>query len=251
MPRAAVYILAAVLGACVGSFLNVLIFRLPRGEEFVRTPSHCMSCGRRLRWYELIPIVSFCIQKGRCRGCGAKLSAQYPTVEALNALVWVLTAGLYFGDWLHSLLYCALFSVLTVLSVIDWRTFEIPDGLNIALLALGVLQLIADLPSWSEYVIGMLCVSVPFLLVWLVTRGAGIGMGDVLLMAASGLLLGWKRILLAVLVGSVVGAVIHLFRMRRGAGRKLAFGPYLSFGIWFSALFGDFVIGAYLSLLGL
>lgn len=251
MPRAAVYILAAVLGACVGSFLNVLIFRLPRGEEFVRTPSHCMSCGRRLRWYELIPIVSFCIQKGRCRGCGAKLSAQYPMVEALNALVWVLTAGLYFGDWLHSLLYCALFSVLTVLSVIDWRTFEIPDGLNIALFALGVIQLIADLPSWSEYVIGMLCVSVPFLLVWLVTRGAGIGMGDVLLMAASGLLLGWKRILLAVLAGSVVGAVIHLLRMRRGAGRKLAFGPYLSFGIWFSALFGDFVIGAYLSLLGL
>lgn len=238
-------------GLCVGSFCNVLIFRLPRGEEFVKTPSHCMSCGRRLRWYELIPVVSFLVQKGRCRGCGAPISPQYPIVEGINGLMWLLTGLLYRGDWLRVALYCALYSLLMVLAVIDWRTFEIPNGLNLAILVLGAVQLAADAGHWKTYLIGMASVSLVFLLLWFLTGGAGLGMGDVKLMAAAGLLLGWPRILLSVIVGSVSGAVIHLIRMKHGAGRKLAFGPYLAAGIWFSALFGEPVIAAYLSLFGL
>ena len=84
-----ILILLTVLGACVGSFCNVLIYRIPREEEFVRTPSHCMSCGHELKWYELVPIVSWLIQGGKCRACGVKLSAQYPIVEALNAFMWL------------------------------------------------------------------------------------------------------------------------------------------------------------------
>ena len=79
-------LLWTALGLCVGSFCNVLIFRLPRGEEFVKTPSHCMACGHRLRWYELIPVASWLAQGGKCRACGEKISAQYPVVEALSAL---------------------------------------------------------------------------------------------------------------------------------------------------------------------
>lgn len=240
-----------LLGLCFGSFCNVLIFRLPCGEEFVKTPSHCMSCGRRLRWFELIPVFSWLFQGGKCRGCGVKLSAQYPLVEVVNGLMWLVVGLLFPGDWLHIVLYCALFSLLLVLAVIDWRTFEIPDGLNLSILILGLVQLTADWENWPRYLIGMCSVSLFFFLLWALTRGAGLGMGDVKLMAAAGLLLGWGRIFLAMIVGSLTGSVIHLIRMKRGAGKKLAFGPYLAVGIWFSALFGDRLIAWYLALFGL
>ena len=244
-------LLWTLLGLCVGSFCNVLIFRLPKGEEFVRTPSHCMTCGHRLRWYELVPVVSWLAQGGKCRSCGVKLSAQYPIVEALNGGAWLLAAWLFRGEPVRAVLYSALFSLLTVVAVIDWRTFEIPNGLNLAIFLLGVVQLVADRRNWALYLIGMCSVSLLFLLLWFITHGNGLGMGDVKLMAAAGLLLGWPRILLAMILGSVSGAIIHTIRMRRGAGRKLAFGPYLSAGIWVAALFGERLIGAYLGLFGL
>lgn len=244
-------LLWTLLGLCVGSFCNVLIFRLPKGEEFVKTPSHCMVCGHRLRWFELVPVVSWLAQGGKCRSCGVKLSAQYPIVEALNGGAWLLAAWLFRGDVVRAVLYSALFSLLTVVAVIDWRTFEIPNGLNLAIFLLGVVQLVADRRNWALYLIGMCSVSLLFLLLWFITHGNGLGMGDVKLMAAAGLLLGWPRILLAMILGSVSGAIIHTIRMRRGAGRKLAFGPYLSAGIWVAALFGERLIGAYLGLFGL
>ena len=104
-------LLWTALGLCVGSFCNVLIFRLPRGEEFVKTPSHCMACGHRLRWYELIPVASWLAQGGRCRACGEKLSAQYPVVEALNGGAWLLAAWLYQAEPLRAVLYSLLFSI--------------------------------------------------------------------------------------------------------------------------------------------
>ena len=240
-----------LLGLCVGSFCNVLIFRLPRNEEFVKTPSHCLTCGHRLHWYELIPVVSWLAQRGKCRSCGVKISAQYPIVEALNGGAWLLAAWMFQGDVIRSVLYSVLFSLLTVVTVIDWRTFEIPNGLNLAIFLLGVVQLVADRRNWALYLIGMCSVSLLFLLLWFITHGNGLGMGDVKLMAAAGLLLGWPRILLAMILGSVSGAIIHTIRMSRGAGRKLAFGPYLSAGIWVAALFGERLIGAYLGLFGL
>ena len=246
-----IFIFLFLLGLCVGSFLNVLIYRLPKEEEFVRTPSHCMTCGHELKWYELFPVFSWLAQGGKCRACGVKLSAQYPIVEALNGTMWLLTAILYQGDWLTVGLYCALFSLLLVVTVIDWRTFTIPNGLNLAILILGVIRLVTDLPNWPLYIIGMFSVSLVFLLLHILTGGAGLGMGDVKLMAAAGLLLGWPRMILTVLIGSISGAIIHSVRMKRGAGRKLAFGPYLAAGVWISALFGNQILTAYLSLFGL
>ena len=180
-----------------------------------------------------------------------KLSAQYPVVEALNGLMWLLAGILYRGDWITVVLYCGLFSMLMVLTVIDWRTFTIPNGINLAILVLGVIRLVTDLGNWSDSVIGLVSVSAVFLLLHLATGGNGLGMGDVKLVGAAGLLLGWKNMVLAVLVGSLVGAVIHSVRMKRGAGRRLAFGPYLAGGIWLAALVGERLINAYLSLFGL
>lgn len=243
--------LLSVLGLCVGSFLNVLIYRIPKEEEFVKTPSHCMSCGHNLKWYENIPVVSWLIQGGKCRACGVKLSAQYPIVEALNAAMWLLTGIIYRGEWLTVGLYCGLFSMLLVLSIIDWRTFTIPNGINLTIFILGLVRLLTDLKNWPLYVIGMLSVSLVFVLLYVLTRGNGLGMGDVKLVGAAGLLIGWQNMLLAVLVGSVSGAVIHSVRMRGGEGRKLAFGPYLAAGIWLAALAGGPIITAYLGLFDL
>lgn len=240
-----------VFGLCVGSFLNVLIYRIPKGEEFVKTPSHCMTCGHNLSWYENIPLISWLLQGGKCRACGVKLSAQYPVVEALNGAMWLLTGLLYRGDWLTVGLYCVLFSMLLVLSVIDWRTFTIPNGINLVIFLLGVVRLITDLDHWVSYVIGLVSVSLVFLLMHLATHGNGLGMGDVKLVAGAGLLLGWSSMLLAVVIGSLSGAIIHSVRMRRGADRKLAFGPYLAAGIWIAALGGPQIVDAYFGLFGL
>ena len=240
-----------LLGLCVGSFCNVLIYRLPKEENFVSVPSHCMTCGHNLSWYELIPLVSWLIQGGKCRACGTKLSAQYPIVEALNGAMWLLTGILFRGDWLTVGLYCGLFSMLLVLSVIDWRIYIIPNGVNLVIFLLGVVRLVTDLDNWGNYVAGMLSVGLVFLLLHVLTGGNGLGMGDVKLVAAAGLLLGWQKMILAILIGSVAGALIHSVRMRGGAGNKLAFGPYLAAGIWFAALVGEPVITAYLSLYGL
>lgn len=240
-----------VFGLCVGSFLNVLIYRIPKGEEFVKTPSHCMTCGHNLSWYENIPLISWLLQGGKCRACGVKLSAQYPVVEALNGAMWLLTGLLYRGDWLTVGLYCVLFSMLLVLSVIDWRTFTIPNGINLVIFLLGVVRLITDLDHWVSYVIGLVSVSLVFLLMHLATHGNGLGMGDVKLVAGAGLLLGWSSMLLAVVIGSLSGAIIHSVRMRRGEDRKLAFGPYLAAGIWIAALGGQQIVDAYFGLFGL
>lgn len=246
-----ILILLTLLGLCVGSFCNVLIYRIPKEEEFVKTPSHCMSCGHTLKWYENIPVISWLVQGGKCRACGVKLSAQYPVVEALNGLMWLATGLIFRGDWLTVGLYCILFSMLLVLTVIDWRTFTIPNGVNLVIFLLGVVRLATDLSNWPTYIIGMLAVSLVFLLLYFATRGGGIGMGDIKLVAAAGLLIGWQKMLLAVLVGSLAGAIIHSIRMKGGEGRKLAFGPYLAAGIWLATLVGGPLISAYLSLFGL
>ena len=240
-----------VLGLCVGSFCNVLIYRIPKEEEFVRTPSHCMTCGHNLQWFELIPVVSWLVQGGKCRACGTKLSAQYPLVELTNGLAWLICAWLFRGDWVTAALYCGLSSLLLVLSVIDWRIYIIPNGINLVIFLLGVARVATDPGNWLNYVIGMVSVSAVFLLLHVLTGGNGLGMGDVKLVAAAGLLLGWQNMLLAVLVGSISGALIHSVRMRSGAGNKLAFGPYLAAGIWLAAMVGEPLIRAYLSLFGL
>lgn len=246
-----IFTLIFLLGLCVGSFCNVLIYRIPKEEEFVRTPSHCMTCGKQLKWYENIPVVSWLIQGGKCRSCGVKLSAQYPIVEVLNGIMWLVTALLYRGDWLTVALYCGLFSMLMVLTVIDWRCFIIPNGVNLVIFLLGLVRLLTDLENWLLYLIGGLSFGLVFLLLHVLTGGNGLGMGDVKLVAAAGLLLGWSKMLLAVLVGSLSGAIVHSVRMKHGADRKLAFGPYLAAGIWISALVGGHIISAYLSLYGL
>ena len=243
------YIFVFLLGACVGSFLNVCILRIPAGESIVVGPSHCMNCGRRLKWYEMIPLFSWLALRGRCSGCHSRISAQYPLIEAANAVLWLLVCA-RFGLTPDSILGCLFASVLLVASFIDARTREIPPGTTIFVAVLGILRLLIHLSDWKSALLGLVCVSGVLLLVLLVTGGRGVGGGDVKLMAGTGLFLGFRLNLLAFFMGCVLGAAIHLLRMRFAhAGRDLAFGPYLSAGAVIALLWGDALISWYIGLL--
>lgn len=240
--------IALLYGLIIGSFLNVCIYRIPEGKTVVTERSHCMECGYQLSWYDMIPVASYLVLRGRCRKCKAKISVQYPLIEAANGILYVVVF-LVCGVTLTSVFYCLLGSALIVLSVIDLRTYEIPISINIFILVLGLIHLAVDYTNWLEYVIGLAAISVPLEVILLVSKGRAIGGGDVKLMAAAGLLLGWKCIVLALVIGCIAGSIIHIIRMRAaGAERVLAMGPYLALGIMISALWGTQMISWYLNL---
>ncbi len=243
------FVMLGILGIVIGSFLNVCIFRIPKKEDIAVERSHCMHCGHVLQWYELIPVFSFLIQGGKCRSCKKKISWQYPIVEALNGILWILVVLVHGLKW-ESILFCLCTSVLIVITVIDERTMEIPLGCNIFIAVLGAIRLALDYTHWYEYVIGFFTVSLLFQIIVWVTKGRGMGGGDVKLMAAAGLLLGWKAILLAMLIGCVLGSVIHVGKMVFDKKKEhiLAFGPYLAAGIYLTILFGEPIIDWYLGM---
>lgn len=244
-----VYIFIFLFGIVIGSFVNVCIYRIPLKENIVTERSHCMSCRTGLKWYELIPLFSWLLQGGRCRTCKAPISVQYPLIEAANGILYVIVTAVN-GLGMESLLYCLLASALLTLSVIDLRTYEIPLGINLFILALGLIRAALDYHNWATYVIGFFAVSVFLEIIVLLSRGRAMGGGDVKLMAVCGLLLGWKLILPAFLTGCVLGAVIHSVRMLVSKeSHVLAMGPYLSMGVMLAALFGNAWIDWYIGLL--
>ena len=159
LPTILLYIVVFLYGIVIGSFLNVLIYRIPKKENIVTTRSHCMNCGYQLKWYDLVPLFSYLTLGGRCRKCKAHISAQYPVIEALNGVLYLIVFWKY-GMSVDSLVYCLLFSALLALSVIDFRTYEIPVGFNLFILALGLIHGIFHYTQWLDFLIGFLCVSV-------------------------------------------------------------------------------------------
>lgn len=248
MATAIVYGVVFLFGIVVGSFLNVCILRIPAGESVVTVPSHCMSCGKHLKWYELIPLFSWLALGGRCSGCKARISAQYPLIEAANGILWMLALSV-FGWSIDALLGALFLSVLLVIAMIDARTREIPPSTVITVAVLGGLRLVLNLSSWRSALIGAVVVSVPLLLILLLSGGRAIGGGDVKLMAAAGFFLGWKLCLTAFAAACILGAVIHLIRMKFfGAGRELALGPYLAAGCGLCLLWGELFLRWYTGL---
>ena len=247
-PMIIFYAITFLYGIVIGSFLNVCIYRIPKKENIVNVRSHCMNCGHQLQWYELVPLFSYLFQKGKCRQCKAKLSVQYPLVEAVNGILYVIIVMIN-GICVETLLYCLLTSALLVLSIIDFRTYEIPLGINIFILAMGLIYTVYDYQHLISHVIGFFTVSVFIYLIILVTKGRGMGGGDMKLMAAAGLFLGWKLIILSFLLGCIIGSVIHIIRMKVSkCDHVLAMGPYLSAGIFIATLFGQTIISWYIGL---
>lgn len=238
IPTILLYIMIFLFGIVIGSFLNVCIYRIPKKENIVKIRSHCMECNYQLKWHDLVPLFSYLCLGGRCRKCKTKLSVQYPLVELLNGLLYILVVAVN-GLTIESLLYCLMFSALVTLSVIDFRTYEIPLGINLFILTLGLIRVALDYQNFLNYLIGFLSVSGFLYLLFLLTKGRGIGGGDIKLMAVSGLMIGWKCNLLALAFGCIIGSVIHIIRMKVSKeDHVLALGPYLSVGIMIAALWG-------------
>lgn len=238
-----------LFGIVIGSFLNVCILRIPEHESIAKERSHCMSCGYQLEWYDLVPLFSYIFLRGKCRKCKAHISIQYPLIEGLNGILYVLVF-LVNGWSIDSVIYCFFTSALIVLSVIDFRTYEIPVGINVFILALGLVHLGFHLGDWVEYLIGLVSVSVLLFILYQVSGGRAIGGGDVKLMGAAGLLLGWKMIIVAFLLGCILGSVIHVIRMAVShESHVLALGPYLAAGCFLAMMWGTTFLNWYFGLL--
>jgi leader peptidase (prepilin peptidase)/N-methyltransferase len=174
---------------------------------------------------------------------------QYPLIEGLNGILYVVIF-LHFDMTIDTLVYCLLASALIALSVIDFRTYEIPFGINLFIAVLGLVRIFTDITNWLDYAIGFFSISVLLLLLYIISKGRAIGGGDIKLMAASGLILGWQGNILAFVLGCILGSVIHLTRMHidKHTNHQLALGPYLAAGILISALYGQQFINWYISL---
>lgn len=242
------YIFAFLYGIVIGSFLNVCILRIPLRESIAGSRSHCLHCGYQLKWYDLIPLFSYLFLGGRCRKCKEHISWQYPIIEGVNGILYVLIFCVK-GWGADAVIYCLFTSALLALSVIDFRTYEIPLGFNIFICVLGVFHLFLHRSQWKEYLIGFVLVSGIFEIIFLLSKGRAIGGGDVKLMAAAGLLIGWRMAYLAMVLGCVIGSVIHLIRMKvTKEGHVLAMGPYLAIGIFLSVMWGEQFLNWYVSL---
>ena len=240
-------VIITLYGIMIGSFLNVVIYRVPKHESIVVSRSHCMNCGKQIKWYDLVPVVSFLILRGKCRYCKTKLSLQYPLVEFTNGLGYAIIV-IVKGVNVESILYCLCMSALLALSVIDWRTFEIPFAFNVFIGILGIIRLLTDYRNWYIYILGFVSVSGFLFIIYKATKGRAMGGGDVRLMAAAGLLLGLKNIVLSLVLGCLLASVLHVLYMKlKNKDHMLAFGPYLSMGIFISMIYGNQIIEWYVN----
>ncbi|HAG14154.1 MAG TPA: prepilin peptidase [Ruminococcus sp.] len=235
-------------GICIGSFLNVVIIRLPRGESLIKRSSHCMTCGAKIRFIDLIPVFSWLMLRGKCHNCGEKISARYPIVESLNGLLYV-ACFLVFGVSVYTFLMCLFTSLLICIAFIDWDTMDMYLPM---LFAIGLLAIPAHFVTYlhiPDRLIGGVIISVPFFLIGEISgayikkktgeKVRGIELGDTILMGCAGLLLGWKAMIPATVIGIFLAVIFGLIIKKVTGESKFAFGPYLCAGLLLGAMFGE------------
>ncbi|MBI3088830.1 MAG: prepilin peptidase [Candidatus Colwellbacteria bacterium] len=267
-----------VLGALAGSYLNVLSLRFSPEEGFRASRkgrSRCLYCRKTLKWYELIPLVSFIIQGGKCRSCRHFLSFQYPIVELLSALVFILIPW-KLGWSAITVLWILTFLVFIIVAVIDLRLGIIPDKLNLLLVVLGLLiagftyfqnnftssllgsyALLFQFGEGNFWINRLAGISFGLLFlgaIYFFTKGKAMGFGDVKLAGALGLLLGWPDAALALVLAFLVGSffVLPLLLTRKKALRDaLPFGPFMVLGVTLVFFFGYHILNGYFQIIGL
>jgi len=246
-----IYIFFAVVGSLFGSFLNVVIARLPiKGKFFSESRSKCPACGHTIRWYDLFPVFSWILLLGRCRDCKARISVRYPLVELAGAFLAVASLW-HFGLEPVTFLVYAVTMVLLAVALIDFDTSEIPDSLIIILIPLALLSIwLFPNVTLLSHAIGLVSIALPMLLLSLAIPGA-FGGGDIKLMAVCGFLLGWQLSLIAFFIALLIGGSIACYLMlsgKRKRGEHMVFGPALCIGIAVSIYFGKDILDLYLSM---
>jgi leader peptidase (prepilin peptidase)/N-methyltransferase len=247
-------VLLGVVGLLIGSFLNVCIYRLPRGESVVWPASHCGACGRNLAWYENVPLLSWMTLRGRCRTCGESISVMYPAVEAVTGAVFLL-APVAFG-WTPLLVVRLFFAcAMIVLFAIDLRHRILPNVITLPGVVVGLICSVFLPPGLQSALLGaaigggaLFAIAETYYRI----RGIdGLGMGDVKMLGMIGAFLGWPQMLVTLVVasslGSIVGAGVIVSR-RGGMQAALPFGTFLAIGALVAAVGGDAILRWYLSL---
>lgn len=269
------YTVIGLLSLCVGSFLNVVIFRTPKMMEqawktecqmllhpdqamidheklTLSTPtSHCRGCKKEIRWYQNIPIISWLILKGQCAHCNESISIRYPLVELLTCVCSVTVAYL-FGPTLQSLFAILFTWLLITLAFIDFDTQYLPDRFTFTLLGIGLaansyqLFVSPSMAIWGA-IIGFLCLWIVCVIYKQITGKDGMGYGDFKLLAALGACLGPLMLPLIILLSSLVGAIIGIILMKkRKESLPFAFGPYIAIAGWIALLWGNQIMQLYL-----
>ncbi len=241
-----------IFGASIGSFLNVLIDRLPK-EENINGRSHCDYCGKKIVWFDLLPVLSFFILRGKTRCCKKKLSFQYPVIELITGLIFVgvIKDGPYLGPSLiRSVLISGIVSCLLVIFISDLKYHLISDYILLTLFILSVLLKFvipakAGIQIIGNDVLSGLIVSFPIFLIYFLSKERAMGLGDVYLSSIMGFLLGWKEGFLALYIGFVTGAIfgVGLILLKKSKLKsKVAFGPFLVIGVVIMLFWGEKVM---------
>jgi leader peptidase (prepilin peptidase) / N-methyltransferase len=251
MIDAASIVAAAAFGAVIGSFLNVCIYRLPRGKSIVRPSSACPNCGHQLAWYENVPIASFLALSGRCRSCRSRIAIRYPIVELLTAVMFA-AAWSYYGPSVLLVARLVFGCSLIVLFAIDLEHHLLPNVITLSGIVVGfAFSFLAD-PGWKASLLGILVGGGSLLLIaeayYLIRHEEGLGMGDVKMLAMIGAFIGWKLTLVTLVMASFAGSAIGiaLIVSRRGGLKyALPFGTFLALGAAAAATVGPGLLDWY------
>lgn len=248
-----------IIGASIGSFLNVLIDRLPKDEGIIGR-SHCDFCGRKIAWYDLMPVFSFFILKGKTRCCHKKLSWQYPIVEVITGVIFIIVIkdGPYIESLTRSVLILSILSCLIVIFVSDFKYHLISDYILLALFVFSVLYHLAInfnlFQLISIYFLSGLIVALPIFLIYFLSRERAMGLGDVFLAANMGFLLGWEAgfmaLYIAFITGAIFGLIIILLKHKK-LKSKIAFGPFLVIGTVVMLFWGERILEVVKKMYGL
>jgi leader peptidase (prepilin peptidase)/N-methyltransferase len=260
LPDYWIWIYAALLGVAIGSFLNVCVYRWPAEQSVLRPRSTCPNCSQPIRWYDNIPIISYLILRGRCRNCGATISAQYPAVELLTALIW-LGATIRFGVSIPALHSALFLTILLGIALTDAKEMVIPDQFSLGGTAIGLL--IAALPRDLSFVSALTGAAVGYIGFWVLKFGAekllkkpALGIGDIHMMAMVGAFLGAQGVIITMMLGSVFGLLIGVPYMW-AHGKLAVLGSYLPLGLFLALggaiahACGDLLLKWYMQMLGL
>jgi len=264
-------VFAGIWGAMLGSFLNVCVYRLPRNESVIRPASHCPGCGAPIAWYDNIPLLSYVALRGRCRHCGARISAQYPAIELAVALIWA-GAVVWWGASGEALSAALLTTLLLGIALTDARHYLIPDEFSLGGLGAGLA--LSFVPGGISPLESLLGAAAGFALLWVVKAGgdwalargvirgeelqqvleAGekpttLGGGDLKMMAMVGSFLGWRGVLLTAFLGSLAGVVVFLPLVAMKRRSPIPFGVFLAIGAVVTLAIGDALIAWYAGLL--
>ncbi|MDI6860972.1 MAG: prepilin peptidase [Caldisericia bacterium] len=234
-----------ILGASIGSFLNVLIYRIPRKIGITNGRSFCPNCGHKLSFFDLIPIFSYIFLKGKCRYCGGKISITYPIVETLSGFIFLLSF-LFFGYSIYYLKFVIFASVLIVISVIDLQTMEIPDEPFIFGIFFGIIFFILE-KNYLNNILGLIIPPVLFFLIIVLSKG-GMGGGDFKLSFLFGLYLGFPKVIPWFFLSFIIGFFPAIFVLITKKGTRktpIPFGPFMSISGIVTFLYGTQIIRFY------